>query len=75
MSREERERGGGERERRRREADVVVVEPDGETTWACLLDAVWVGDWMSLVLAERAEVDPVDIRFIDHLKQTLSDKA
>lgn len=56
-------------------ADVVVVEPDGETTWACLLDAVWVGDWMSLVLAERAEVDPVDIRFIDHLKQTLSDKA
>jgi len=27
------------------------------------------------VLAERAEVDPVDIRFIDHLKQTLSAKA
>jgi hypothetical protein len=27
---------------------------------------------MSLVLAERAEVDPVDIRFIDHLKDTLA---
>ena len=27
---------------------------------------------MSLVLAERSGTDPVDIRFIDHLKQTLS---
>lgn len=53
-------------------ADVVMLEPDGESIWMQLLDAVWVGDWMSLVLAERAEVDPVDIRFIDHLKHTLS---
>jgi glucose/mannose-6-phosphate isomerase len=53
-------------------ADVIVVEPDGPHRWARLLDAVWVGDWMSLVLAERAEVDPVDIRFIDHLKDTLA---
>ena len=30
---------------------------------------------MSLVLAERADVDPVDIRFIDHLKNTLSGHA
>ena len=30
-------------------ADVLVVEPDGDTPWAELLDAVWVGDWMSLV--------------------------
>ena len=56
-------------------ADVIVVEPDGDTRWARLLDAVWVGDWMSLVLAERADVDPVDIRFIDHLKNTLSGHA
>ena len=42
---------------------------------ARLLDAVWVGDWMSLVLVERADVDPVDIRFIDHLKNTLSSHA
>ena len=56
-------------------ADVIVVEPDGDTRWARLLDAVWVGDWMSLVLAERADVDPVDIRFIDHLKNTLSSHA
>ena len=27
---------------------------------------------MSLILAERADVDPVDIRFIDHLKNTLA---
>ena len=53
-------------------ADVIEVEPDGETSWARLLDAVWLGDWMSLILAERAEIDPVDIRFIDYLKQTLS---
>ncbi|MGB1383880.1 MAG: bifunctional phosphoglucose/phosphomannose isomerase [Flavobacteriales bacterium] len=53
-------------------ADVVVVEPDGGTPWARLLDAVWVGDWMSLVLAERGGFDPVDIRFIDHLKNTLA---
>ena len=56
-------------------ADVIEVEPDGDTPWARLLDAVWVGDWMSLVLAERADVDPVDIRFIDHLKNTLSGHA
>jgi glucose/mannose-6-phosphate isomerase len=53
-------------------ADVLVVEPDGETPWAELLDAVWVGDWMSLVLAERSGVCPVDIRFIDRLKTTLA---
>ena len=53
-------------------ADVIEVEPDGDTSWARLLDAVWLGDWMSLILAERAEIDPVDIRFIDYLKQTLS---
>jgi glucose/mannose-6-phosphate isomerase len=56
-------------------ADVVVVEPDGATPWARLLDAVWVGDWMSLVLAERGGFDPVDIRFIDHLKNTLAKHA
>ena len=53
-------------------ADVIEVEPDGDSVWARLLDAVWVGDWMSLVLAEKADVDPVDIRFIDHLKNTLA---
>ena len=53
-------------------ADVLVVEPDGDTPWAELLDAVWVGDWMSLVLAERSDVCPVDIRFIDRLKTTLA---
>ena len=53
-------------------ADVIEVEPDGPNRWARLLDAVWVGDWMSLILAERADEDPVDIRFIDHLKNTLA---
>ncbi len=53
-------------------ADVLFVETDGDTPWAELLDAVWVGDWMSLVLAERSGACPVDIRFIDRLKTTLA---
>jgi hypothetical protein len=31
-----------------------------------------VGDWLSLLLAERAGVDPVDIKNIDHLKNALA---
>ena len=34
-------------------------------------DLVHVGDWLSL-LAERADVDPVDIKNIDHLKNALA---
>ena len=39
-------------------ADVIEVEPDGDTPWARLLDAVWVGDWMSLVLAGTRRSGP-----------------
>jgi glucose/mannose-6-phosphate isomerase len=53
-------------------ADVVVVEGDGEDAVLRFFDLVHVGDWLSLVLAERAGVDPVDIKNIDHLKNALA---
>ena len=49
-------------------ADVVVVEGDGGDSVLRFFDLVHVGDWLSLVLAERAGLDPVDIKNIDHLK-------
>ena len=54
-----------------RGADVVILEPEGDTALQRFFDAVAVGDWLSLLLAERSEVDPVDIRNIDHLKGEL----
>jgi glucose/mannose-6-phosphate isomerase len=54
-----------------RGADVVIFEPEGDNALQRFFDAVHVGDWLSLLLAERAEVDPVDIRNIDHLKGEL----
>ncbi len=53
-------------------ADVVVVEGDGEDSVLRFFDLVHVGDWLSLLLAERAGVDPVDIEKIDHLKTALA---
>ena len=53
-------------------ADVVVVEGDGGDAVLRFFDLVHVGDWLSLLLAERAGVDPVDIKNIDHLKNALA---
>lgn len=53
-------------------ADVVVLEGDGEDAVLRFFDLVHVGDWLSLLLAERAGVDPVDIKNIDHLKNALA---
>ena len=50
----------------------VVAEYDGDDTVLRFFDLVHVGDWLSLVLAERAGVDPVDIKNIDHLKNALA---
>jgi len=54
-----------------RGADVVIFEAEGDNVLQRFFDAVHVGDWLSLLLAERAGVDPVDIRNIDHLKGEL----
>jgi len=53
-------------------ADVVVIEPSGDSQLLRLFDLVHLGDWLSLILAERAGVDPVDIRYIDLLKNELA---
>lgn len=53
-------------------ADVVVIEPSGESPLLRFFDLVHLGDWLSLILAERAGVDPVDIRYIDLLKNELA---
>lgn len=53
-------------------ADVVVIEGDGNDSVLRFFDLVHVGDWASLLLAERAGVDPVDIRNIERLKDALS---
>jgi glucose/mannose-6-phosphate isomerase len=53
-------------------ADVVVVEGDGSNEILRFFDLVHLGDWLSLLLAERLGWDPVDIKNIDHLKDELS---
>lgn len=53
-------------------ADVLVVEGDGDDEMTRFFDLIHVGDWLSLILAERSGVDPVDIRNIDHLKNSLA---
>jgi glucose/mannose-6-phosphate isomerase len=53
-------------------ADVVVIEPSGDTELDRFFDLVHLGDWLSLLLAERSGVDPVDIRYIDLLKSELA---
>ncbi len=50
---------------------VDILEPAGETTEARVLDAIYLGDWISLYLAQAYEVDPVAIPRISALKETL----
>jgi glucose/mannose-6-phosphate isomerase len=54
-------------------ADVVFVDPDGEDQMQRLMDLVFLGDMVSLLLAESAGVDPVEIENIDRLKNKLSE--
>ena len=37
------------------------------------MDLVFLGDFLSLILAERAGVDPVEIDYINRLKDRLSE--
>jgi glucose/mannose-6-phosphate isomerase len=54
-------------------AGVIMVETDGETRITRLLEAVLLGDLVSLHLAARAGVDPGPIEVIDRLKDELGD--
>lgn len=53
-------------------ADVVFVDPDGTDQMQRMMDLVFLGDFISLILAEKAGVDPVEIENIIRLKNKLS---
>jgi len=52
---------------------VIFIDPDGENQMQRLMNLVFLGDHLSLILAERAGVDPVEIDNIIRLKNRLSD--
>lgn len=45
----------------------------GKTRAERIFDLVHLGDWLSLLMAERADVDPMTIHAIDYLKNALND--
>ena len=53
-------------------ADVIVVEPTGETMMDRLMDLVLLGDFISLIHAEVNRTDPIEIDNIDRLKNALA---
>lgn len=56
-------------------AAVSEVSAIGTTRLQRWMHLVHLGDWLSLLMAERAGVDPVDIRHIDYLKGELAKMA
>jgi glucose/mannose-6-phosphate isomerase len=52
-------------------ADVVFVEAEGENVMERVMDLVFLGDYLSLLLAESSGVDPVEIDNIINLKTAL----
>jgi glucose/mannose-6-phosphate isomerase len=53
-------------------ADVIVVEPTGDTMMERLMDLVLLGDFISLIHAEVNGTDPIQIDNIDRLKEALA---
>lgn len=53
-------------------ADVLVVEAEGESRLAHVLDLMYLGDWVSCYLALQNDVDPGPIPAIAELKRELS---
>ena len=47
----------------------------GATRLQRWMHLVHLGDWLSLLMAEKTGVDPVDIRHIDYLKGELAKMA
>lgn len=56
-------------------AAVSEVSAIGTTRLQRWMHLVHLGDWLSLLMAERGGVDPVDIRHIDYLKGELAKMA
>jgi glucose/mannose-6-phosphate isomerase len=53
-------------------ADVVLIDAEGEDQMQRLMYLIQLGDVLSLLLAERAGIDPVDITNIERLKAELT---
>ena len=56
-------------------ASVEEVQAEGATRLQRWMHLVHLGDWLSLLMAEKAGVDPVDIRHINYLKGELAKMA
>jgi len=56
-------------------ASVEEVHAVGATRLQRWMHLVHLGDWLSLLMAEKTDVDPVDIRHIDYLKGELAKMA
>lgn len=56
-------------------ASVDEIQAEGATRLQRWMHLVHLGDWLSLLMAEKAGVDPVDIRHINYLKGELAKMA
>lgn len=55
-------------------SEVIEIPSKGENAVAKALYWIHLGDWISLFLAEKRNVDAMDIKVIDNLKQELAGK-
>jgi glucose/mannose-6-phosphate isomerase len=55
-------------------ADVVIIDAEGENQMQRLMYLIQLGDLLSLLLAEKAGICPVDITNIERLKSELSSR-
>lgn len=56
----------------RKGAHLENIIAQGESRLERVFDLIHLGDWLSLVMAERDSIDPVSIDAIDYLKEALS---
>ena len=54
-------------------ASVTEVPSEGESNLEKAVYLIHLGDWLSVHLAELKDIDPVEVRVIDSLKQQLSE--
>lgn len=55
-------------------AEIIEIPSKGENTVEKKLYWIHLGDWVSMFLAEKRNVDAMDIKVIDSLKQELANK-
>ncbi|MEO0403730.1 MAG: SIS domain-containing protein, partial [Bacteroidota bacterium] len=55
-----------------KKASIIEVNAIGDNKLLQMIGLVHLGDWVSLILAEENNTDPVSIDAIDHLKSELA---